>query len=298
MEMADPLSYPGKLPAPVKLIGPEDGTIVNVSGALLSCERSENAISYQLLFGKHPQQMNYTVSTTTTPPRETITDFPYTKTFWTIKIEDLYGSTIHADPICIYYDDKQQTPHLKITHPKSGSVLRGLVSVLINATDKSGILKVEFYLDKVIKHTSFQAPFIFNWDTIPCTNSGHTLEVRAFNKKGLSTSAWSVVEISNMAINLQIKKTYDHSLLQRKMLSQIEFSVENPANIPISTYIILRSVSGKFYKKIEEISSTELINETFTIYDKYLDNNELYQYKVVAIDLTGMEISVSNIVSI
>ena len=60
----------GKLPEPVTLIGPADGDTVDANGAVLSCEESENAISYQLLFGWEPHRvMDYfVISETPTPP--------------------------------------------------------------------------------------------------------------------------------------------------------------------------------------------------------------------------------------
>ena len=30
--------------------------------------------------------------------------FPYEQTFWIVKVYDEYGSTIYADPICIYLE--------------------------------------------------------------------------------------------------------------------------------------------------------------------------------------------------
>jgi len=95
---------PGKLPEPVTLIGPMDGNFVDTNGVVLSCEISENAIGYQLLFGSEPYRvMDYTiVSDTPEPPNEVITTFPFEQTFWTVRVYDEYGSTIYADPICIY----------------------------------------------------------------------------------------------------------------------------------------------------------------------------------------------------
>ena len=93
--------YPGRLPEPVTLIGPENGAIVNAGGVVLTCEISENSVGYQLLFGPDQQHVDYIVSDTPTPPTERITSFPFEKTWWTIKVYDQYGSTIYADPICI-----------------------------------------------------------------------------------------------------------------------------------------------------------------------------------------------------
>jgi hypothetical protein len=93
--------YPGRIPEAVKLIGPADGTLADANGVVLSCETSENAVGYQLLFGPTAHDLNYLVSDTPDPPEEVITEFPFETTYWTIRACDEYGSTIYADPIRI-----------------------------------------------------------------------------------------------------------------------------------------------------------------------------------------------------
>jgi len=95
-------SYPGMVPEPVTLVGPDDGAIVDASGVVLTCEISENAVGYQLLFGPDPQHMDYIVSDTQLPPDEIITEFFFEPTYWTVKARDQYGSTIYADPCCFH----------------------------------------------------------------------------------------------------------------------------------------------------------------------------------------------------
>jgi len=104
MDFYDESNHPGRLPEPVTLIGPPNGAFVDANGVVLSCEVSENAVGYQLLFGADPYRvMDYTiVSDTPEPPTEVITTFPYEQTWWTVKVYDAFGSTIYADPVCIY----------------------------------------------------------------------------------------------------------------------------------------------------------------------------------------------------
>jgi hypothetical protein len=103
MDYYDETNHPGRLPEPVTLIGPVDGSFVDASGAVFSCEVSENAVGYQLLFGPDPYRVMdyYIISDTPSPPTDVITMFPFETTWWTVKVRDEYGSTIYADPICI-----------------------------------------------------------------------------------------------------------------------------------------------------------------------------------------------------
>lgn len=113
MDFYDEPNHPGRLPEPVTLIGPPDGAVVDANGAVLSCEVSENAIGYQLLLGSEPYRvMDYMIiSDTPVPPNEVITSFPYEQTWWTIKVYDAFGSTIYADPVCVYPEKLETWEH-------------------------------------------------------------------------------------------------------------------------------------------------------------------------------------------
>lgn len=98
MAFFDEIKYPGRLPQPVVLKGPVD--VSDPNGLLFTCEGSENAVGYELLLGADPYDVrNYHVfSDTPTPPSETIGRLPFPETWWTVRVRDAHGSTIHADP--------------------------------------------------------------------------------------------------------------------------------------------------------------------------------------------------------
>ncbi|MBC8217929.1 MAG: right-handed parallel beta-helix repeat-containing protein, partial [Planctomycetes bacterium] len=107
IDFYDETRHAGRLPEPVTLIGPPDGSFVDANGALFSCEESENATSYELLFGSDPHSLGdyVIISHTPLPPRDVITAFPFRRTWWTIKVWDQFGSSIYADPLCIDADN-------------------------------------------------------------------------------------------------------------------------------------------------------------------------------------------------
>jgi hypothetical protein len=93
-------SYPGRIMAPVQLTGPTNGDTITASGAAFGCQSVENAVGYQLLFGSDPHRvMDFaTISDTTNPPSQTVTNVPLDQTWWTVRAYDQFGSTIYADP--------------------------------------------------------------------------------------------------------------------------------------------------------------------------------------------------------
>ncbi|MHC4532656.1 MAG: right-handed parallel beta-helix repeat-containing protein [Planctomycetota bacterium] len=102
MDFFDEPNHPGRLPEPVKLVDTTtDIAIVDANGAIFSCEVSKNAVGYKLLFGRDPYHMVYLFSDTPSPPAESVTTFPFEQCWWTVRANDEYGSTIHADPVHI-----------------------------------------------------------------------------------------------------------------------------------------------------------------------------------------------------
>lgn len=101
--------YPGRILSPVMLIGPTDGNTIDSSGAVFSCEPSENAVGYQLLFGSGPEHVKdyIVISDTPNPPSQLVTELPFAQTWWTIRAYDQFGSTIHADPRLIQLQENR-----------------------------------------------------------------------------------------------------------------------------------------------------------------------------------------------
>jgi parallel beta-helix repeat protein len=118
--------HPGNLPEPVTLVGPENDSFVDANGDLFSCEESENAAGYQLLFGSDPYRVMdyYVVSDTLYPPIGVITSSPFEPTWWTVKVYDQYGSTIYADPICVNFENLDPPIIENITTGKRYGFLR------------------------------------------------------------------------------------------------------------------------------------------------------------------------------
>jgi parallel beta-helix repeat protein len=125
MDFFNEQQNPGRLPKPVTLLGPEDGAFVDANGAVFSCEESENAVGYQLLFGPDPHNVMYyyPISDTVNPPTKVITASFFKQTWWTIKVQDQYGSTIYADPIRVDFENLEPPPIENITNGKEyGSI--------------------------------------------------------------------------------------------------------------------------------------------------------------------------------
>jgi hypothetical protein len=96
MELLDSKKHPGRLLEPVTLLEPReaDGT----DRFVLTCEASANAIAYEVLVGPSAGNVNQIISETSAPPVVTVTDLPDDARYWTVRLRDVHGTTIHADP--------------------------------------------------------------------------------------------------------------------------------------------------------------------------------------------------------
>jgi hypothetical protein len=85
------------LPKPVTLVGPADGSLAGTTGAMLGCQASENVVAYQLLFGED-RRNPAVVFESSSPPSVPTGPLPPGRTFyWTVRVRDSFGTTIHAD---------------------------------------------------------------------------------------------------------------------------------------------------------------------------------------------------------
>jgi hypothetical protein len=116
--------------------------------------------------------------------------------------DDNFGS----DPTFTWYDDVVVTsgppdttpPTTSITAPANGATVSGTVNVTASASDNVGVVKVEFYIDGVLKSTSTTAPYSFSWNTTTVANGSHTIVSKAYDAaNNVGTSATVTVTVSN-----------------------------------------------------------------------------------------------------
>ncbi len=90
--------FPGRLPEAVKLVEPADPG--DAKGVVLSCRESRNAVGYQLLLGADPAAVEtyQVLADTPEPPVLALETLPFDPAFWTVRVRDAQGSTVHADP--------------------------------------------------------------------------------------------------------------------------------------------------------------------------------------------------------
>jgi hypothetical protein len=111
-----------------------------------------------------------------------------------------------GDPTFTWYDDVVVTsgppdttpPTTSITSPANNATVSGTINVTASASDNVGVVKVEFYIDSVLKSTSTTSPYTFSWNTTTVANGSHTIFSKAYDAaNNVGTSATVTVTVSN-----------------------------------------------------------------------------------------------------
>jgi hypothetical protein len=89
-------------------------------------------------------------------------------------------------------------PAVAIQSPPSGALVRGVVTVRVNAADQlSGVASVMFFVDGAAANTDTAVPYEWGWDTRPSgvAVGPHTIVARALDKVGNSREATITVTV-------------------------------------------------------------------------------------------------------
>ncbi len=101
--------------------------------------------------------------------------------------------TVENDPL----------PVVTITEPYNGATVNGAIDIKATATDASGINRVEFLVDGVLKHTDTSADYVFPWNSNDVAYGTHTITARAIDNQNSPNEHSITVTVDN-------RVTYSH----------------------------------------------------------------------------------------
>lgn len=99
-----PTVYPARLPGVVELNGPANGTLATPRRTIFSCLPVTNSVKYQVFIGPDAQHVTSLAWEGSAPPANSLASLPFSKTWWTIRASDAYGTTSWADPRYVVRD--------------------------------------------------------------------------------------------------------------------------------------------------------------------------------------------------
>jgi len=91
-------------------------------------------------------------------------------------------------------------PSLTIQHPQSGITVGLTLTVTTQASDISGVSRVEFYLGQVLVSTVNFAPYQWAWDTTRYPNGVYTITIKAYDTIGNVKTKDITVTVNNVEV--------------------------------------------------------------------------------------------------
>ncbi len=158
---------------------------------------------------------------------------------------DAAGNITTSSPVSVTVNNAGgiTTPTVSLTAPVSGATVSGTTSISAIASDNTGVSKVEFYVDQILKGTATQPLqslqnnqflFGFSWDT---TNNGthacsgahtHILQAKAYDAAGnIGTSATLTVNMNNPSYCTGTTPTLIGDLNGDKIVNSLDWSIMN-----------------------------------------------------------------------
>jgi len=98
----------------------------------------------------------------------------------------LFGATKDTTP-----------PTVSITNPKDNAVVSGVVTIKVDASDSSGIAKVEFYVGEGKVGEDSSKPYEYSWDTKKLKDGTYVLTAKATDSAGNKNSKSIKVVVKN-----------------------------------------------------------------------------------------------------
>jgi len=96
-------------------------------------------------------------------------------------------------------------PSVKITYPSDGDTVSGTITVKVDASDDSGVSKVELYKNGALFAVDSEAPYEFYWDTTADPDGVYVLAAKAYDLAG------NCGESSNVSVNVVNAKVSDNN---------------------------------------------------------------------------------------
>lgn len=118
----------------------------------------------------------------------------------TVKAYDAAGNvgsatvTVTVSNLTVAVQTDTTPPVVQITNPLAGSLVKGMVSIAVSATDNVGVSQVSIYVDGTLRSTLYAAPYSYSWNTKKASTGTHTLTAKAWDAAGNVATASETVQ--------------------------------------------------------------------------------------------------------
>jgi chitodextrinase len=165
-------------------------------------------------------------------------------------------------------------PVTTITMPEDLSTVSGNVAVKATATDNTGIAKVEFYIQNVLKMTDTTSPYEYQWDTTAVADGTYTVTAKSYDMAGNNSFDAQSVTVKNKVVQPPSAPV------------NIKAAASQPTQVVLSWQPGANTAADTRFRIIRNNVTVATISDT-----SYTDNGVVagtkYNYYVVAVDKDG-----------
>jgi len=95
------------------------------------------------------------------------------------------------------------SPSVSITSLSDGDAVSGTINIEASASDDNEVVKVEFFIDDVLKSTDTTSPYTYSWDTTTYSNGAHKVKAIAYDNIGKTDSYEISATVMNLILTIQ-----------------------------------------------------------------------------------------------
>lgn len=260
----------------VSMSAPAASAVVNGTSTTVSASASDNVGVVGVQFKL--DGVNLGTEDTTTPYSVTWNTTSATNGTHSLTAvaRDAAGNNTTSTAVSVNVDNA--APSVSITAPTGGSNVSGTVTVNASASDNSGgsgIAKVEFYVDNVLKSTDTTSSYSFSWNTSTYALGAHSLTAKAYDKAPAANVTTSSA-VSVTLVDASPPTAPTNLITTKSTLNSISLAWgASTDNIGVTGYQVKRSGTT--------VTTTTSLSYT----DSGLTPATAYNYTVVALDAAG-----------
>jgi len=172
-------------------------------------------------------------------------------------------------------DVDQTPPAVSLTSPAANDVVFGEVKFAATASDASGISKVDFYVDGVLKNSDNTSPYAYNWDSTTVSNGAHTVSARAYDKVGNINSDTANVTVKNGDIQ------------PPSVPSGVNATAPSPTTVDVTWNASTDNVAVTGYWVQRNNVTLAQVGNATSYHDATAVAGTTYSYRVIAFDAAG-----------
>ncbi len=185
-------------------------------------------------------------------------------------------------------------PSIKIIEPVDDARVTESVWIKTHTQNDQNLEKVEFYINEEKVFEDITYPYRFYWDNVSAANGPYSIKAVAVDKNEQTAFDSISINMLKMSIKLEATRWWESAWIIQRQFSFLSISLENPISQGTSDYVIHRKKDGGSFEAIADIQASEISGNTFSYVDKYLDENSVYVYKIVLLDVNGSVLVESN----